>query len=512
MLCLPTVFRQMRPLSRVLAPHLTWAYAKDNFVLMLQGIDLLANAVAVTMGPKGRTVIIEQSWGSPKVTKDGVTVCDLKDKYKNTGAKLVQDVANSTNKEAVDGTTTSKPARIATVSAKGDKEIGNIISDAMKKVGIGRKVKNGKTLNDELEIIAGMKVDRGYISPYLTNTSKDQKCEFQDAYILLSEKKISSVQSIVLALEIANAHCKPLVIITEDVNGEALSTLVLNRLKVGHQVVAVKALGFGDNRNNQLKYMAIATGSAVFGEEGLTLNLEDAQPHDLGKVGEVIVTKDDAMLLKGKGDKAQIQKCVQKIIEQLDATSSEYEKENLNEPLAKVSDGVAVLKVGETSDAEVNEKKDGVTDVLNATRAVVEEGIVLGGGCALLWCNSALDSLTPANEDQNIGIEIIKRTLKILAMTIAKKAGVEVSLIVEKIMQSSSEVGYDAMVGDFVNMLEKGITDPTKVVRIALLDASGVASLLITAEVVVTEIPKEEKDSGMHAMDGMGGGMGGGMS
>uniref|UniRef100_A0A2K6LZQ7 60 kDa heat shock protein, mitochondrial n=1 Tax=Rhinopithecus bieti TaxID=61621 RepID=A0A2K6LZQ7_RHIBE len=547
MLRLPTVFRQMRPVSRVLAPHLTWAYAKDNFVLMLQGIDLLANAVAVTMGPKGRTVIIEQSWGSPKVTKDGVTVCDLKDKYKNTGAKLVQDVANSTNKEAVDGTTTvtalahsiakeglekiskganpveirrgvmlavdairaelknqSKPARIATISMNGDKEIGNIISDAMKN--IGRKgiitVKNGKTLNDELEIIAG------YISPYLTNTSKDQKCEFQDAYILLSEKKISSVQSIVPALEIASAHCKPLVIITEDVNGEALSTLVLNRLKVGLQVVAVMALGFGGNRNNQLKDMAIATGGAVFGEEGLTLNLEDVQPHELGKVGEVIVTKDDVMLLKGKGDKAQIQKCVQKIIEQLDVTTSEYEKENLNEPLAKLSDGVAVLKVGETSDAEVNEKKDGVTDALNATRAVVEEGIVLGGGCALLWCNSALDSLTPANEDQNIGIEIIKRTFKILAMTIAKKAGVEVSLIVEKIMQSSSEVGYDAMVGDFVNMLEKGITDPTKVVRIALLDASGVASLLITAEVVVTEIPKEEKDSGMHAMDGMGGGGG----
>uniref|UniRef100_A0A2K6BUC4 60 kDa heat shock protein, mitochondrial n=1 Tax=Macaca nemestrina TaxID=9545 RepID=A0A2K6BUC4_MACNE len=507
---------------------------------MLQGIELLADAVAVTMGPKGRTVIIEQSWGSPKVTKD---------------AKFVQDVANSTNKEAVDGTTTvtalahsiakeglekiskganpveirrgvmlavdaiiaelknqSKPvttpeetARIATVSANGDREIGNIISDAVKKV--GRKgiitVKNGKPLNDELEIIAGMKVDQGYISPYLTNISKDQKCEFQDAYLLLSEKKISSVQSIVPALEIANAHCK--------VNGEALSTLVLNRLTVSLQVVAVKAPGFGDNRNNQLKDMAIATGGAVFGEEGLTLNLEDVQPHDLGKVGEVIVTKDDAMLLKGKGDKAQIEKCVQKIIAQLDVTTSEYEKENLNELLAKLSDGVAVLKVGETSDAEVNEKKDGVTDALHATRAAVEEGIVLGGDCALLWCNSALDSLTPANEDQNIGIEIIKRTLKILAMTIAKKAGVEVSLIVEKIMQSSSEVGYDVMVGDFVNMLQKRITDPTKLVRTALLDASGVASLLITAEVVVTEIPKEEKDPGMGAMDGMGGGMGGGM-
>ena len=326
-------------------------------------------------------MIIEQSWGSPKVTKDGVTVAksiDLKDKYKNIGAKLVQDVANNTSEEAGQGTTTatvlarsiakegfekiskganpveirrgvmlavdavivelkkqSKPvttpeeiAQVATISANGDKEIGNIISDAVKKV--GRKgvitVKDGKTLNGELEMIEGMKFDRGYISPYFINTSKGQKCEFQDAYVLLSEK-ISSVQSIVPALEIANAHRKLLVIIAEDVDGEALSTLVLNRLKVGLQVVAVKAPGFGDNRKNQLKNMAIATGGAVFGEEGLNLKLEDVQPHYLGKVGEVIVTKDDAMLLKGKGDKAQIEKRIQEIIEQLDVTTSEYEKE-----------------------------------------------------------------------------------------------------------------------------------------------------------------------------------------
>ncbi|EPY88147.1 heat shock protein, mitochondrial precursor (Hsp60) isoform 4-like protein [Camelus ferus] len=540
MLRLPAVLRQIRPVSRALAPHLTRAYAKDvKFgadarALMLQGVDLLADAVAVTMGPKGRTVIIEQSWGSPKVTKDGVTVAksiDLKDKYKNIGAKLVQDVANNTNEEAGDGTTT------ATVLARSiAKEGFEKISKGANPVEIRRGVmlavdaviaelkkqskpvttpeeiaQDGKTLNDELEIIEGMKFDRGYISPYFINTSKGQKCEFQDAYVLLSEKKISSVQSIVPALEIANAHRKPLVIIAEDVDGEALSTLVLNRLKVGLQVVAVKAPGFGDNRKNQLKDMAIATGGAVFGEEGLTLNLEDVQPHDLGKVGEVIVTKDDAMLLKGKGDKAQIEKRIQEIIEQLDITTSEYEKEKLNERLAKLSDGVAVLKVGGTSDVEVNEKKDRVTDALNATRAAVEEGIVLGGGCALLRCIPALDSITPANEDQKIGIEIIKRTLKIPAMTIAKNAGVEGSLIVEKILQSSSEVGYDAMLGDFVNMVEKGIIDPTKVVRTALLDAAGVASLLTTAEVVVTEIPKEEKDPAMGGMGGMGGGMGGGM-
>uniref|UniRef100_A0A8C8TAT8 60 kDa heat shock protein, mitochondrial n=1 Tax=Peromyscus maniculatus bairdii TaxID=230844 RepID=A0A8C8TAT8_PERMB len=446
MLRLPTVLRQMRPVSRALAPHLTWAYAKDV---------KFADAVAVTMGPKGRTVIIEQSWGSPKVTKDGVTAAkliDLKDEYKNIGAKLVQDVANNTNEEAGDGTTTatvlarsiakegfekiskganpveirrhvmlqSKPvttpeeiAQVATISANG---IGNIISDATKKV--GRKgvitVKDGKTLNDELEIIEGMKFDRGYISPYFINTSKGQKCEFQDAHVLLSEKKISSVQSIGPALEIANAHRKPLVIIAEDVDGEALSTLFLNRLKVGLQVVSVKAPGFGDNRKNQLKDMAIATSGAVFGEEGLNLNLEDVQAHDLGKVGEVIVTKDDAMLLKGKGDKAQIEKRIQEITEQLDITTTEYEKEKLNERLAKLSDGVAVLKVGGTSDVEVNEKKDRVTDALNAARAAVEEGIVLGGGCALLRCIPAVDSLKPSNDDQKIGFNWLKLPCKSL--------------------------------------------------------------------------------------------------
>uniref|UniRef100_A0A2I2Y3V3 60 kDa heat shock protein, mitochondrial n=1 Tax=Gorilla gorilla gorilla TaxID=9595 RepID=A0A2I2Y3V3_GORGO len=515
----------------VLVPHLTRAYAKDvKFTLMLQGIDLLADAVAITMGPKGRIVIIEKSWGSPKVTKDGVTVAksiDLKNKYKNIEAKLVRDVANNTNEKAGDGPTTatvlacsiakegfekiskganpveirrgvmlavdaviaelkkqSKPvttpeeiAQVATISASGDKEIGHILSDAVKKV--GRKgvitVKDGKTLNDELEIIESLKFDRGYVSPYFINTSKGQKCEFQEAYVLLSEKKISSAQSIVPALETASAHRKPLVIITEDVGGEALSTLVLNSLKIDFQVVAVKAPGFD---------MAVTTVGAVFGKEGLILNLEDVQPHDLGKVGEVIVTKDDAMLLKGKGDNAQIEKHIQEIIEQLDVTTN----------------GIAMLKVGGTSDVEVNEKKDRVTDALNATRAAVEEGIVLGGGCALLWCIPALDSLTPANED------------KIIAMTIAKNAGVEGSLIVEKIMQRSSEVGYDATrVGDFVNMVGKGIIDPRKVVRTALLDAAGVASLLTTAEVVVTEIPKEENDPGMGAMGGMGCGMGGGM-
>uniref|UniRef100_M3XVN3 60 kDa heat shock protein, mitochondrial n=1 Tax=Mustela putorius furo TaxID=9669 RepID=M3XVN3_MUSPF len=357
---------------------------------MLQGVDLLANAVAITVGPKGRTVIIEESWGSPKVTKDGVTVAksiDLKDNYKNIGAKLVQDLTSNTNEEAGDGITTAT-ILACSIAKEGFEKISKganpveirrgvmlavdaVIAELKKQskpVTTPEKIaQDGKTLNDELEIIEGMNFDQGYISPYIINTSKGQKCEFQDAYVLSSEKKISSIQSIVPALEIANAHHKPLIIIAEEVDGEALSTLVLNRLKVGLQIVAVKAPGFGDNRKNQLKDMAIATSGAVFGEEGLTLNLKDVQPHDLGKVGEVIVTKHDAMLLKGKGDKAQIEKCIQEIIEQLGITTSEFEKEKLNEHLAKLSDGVAVLKVGGTSDVEVNEKKDRVTDALNAT-------------------------------------------------------------------------------------------------------------------------------------------------
>uniref|UniRef100_A0A2K5QNV2 60 kDa heat shock protein, mitochondrial n=1 Tax=Cebus imitator TaxID=2715852 RepID=A0A2K5QNV2_CEBIM len=485
-----SVFGHMRPVSRVLAPHLTRAYAK----VVKFGVDLLDNAVVATMGPNRSTVIMEQSWGSRKVTKDGVTVAksiDLKDKSKTIGAKLVQDIANNTNEEAGDGSTTatvlaqslakegfrkiskganpveirrgvvlaveaviaelkkqSKPvttpeeiAQVATISANRDKEIGNIISDAMKKVGRKgvRTVKDGKTLNDELESIEG-------------------KCEFQDAYVLLSEKKISSVQSIVPSLENASAHCKPLVIIAEDIDGETLSILILNRLKFGLQVVAVKAPGFGDNRKNQLKDIAVATGDAVFEEEGLTLNLED-----------VIVMKDDAMILKGKGDKAQIENVF---------------KESFSSYMSQL---VNMRRKNRMSSWLVGQVTLKVTHALNATRAAIEDGIVLGGGCALLLCIPALNSLTPANEDPKIGIEIIKRTLKIPARMIAKNAGVKGSSIVEKIMQSCSKVGYDAMAGDFVNM----------VVRTALLDAAGVASLITTAEVVGTEIPKEEKDPRM---------------
>lgn len=546
----------------------TRCYAKDiRFgpdvrAAMLQGVDVLADAVAVTMGPKGRNVILEQSWGSPKITKDGVTVAkgiELKDKFQNVGAKLVQDVANNTNEEAGDGTTTatvlaraiaregfdkiskganpieirkgvmvavdkvvenlkslSKPvttpeeiAQVATISANGDKQVGNLISDAMKRVGRDGviTVKDGKTLIDELEVIEGMKFDRGYISPYFINTSKGAKVEYQDALVLFCEKKISNVQSIIPALELANTQRRPLVIVAEDVDGEALSTMVLNRLKVGLQVVAVKAPGFGDNRKATLHDMAIATGGIVFGDEANLVKLEDVQQQDMGQVGEVTITKDDTLFLKGKGRKEDIDRRIAQIKDEIELSNSEYEKEKLGERLARLASGVAVLKVGGSSEVEVNEKKDRVNDALNATRAAVEEGIVPGGGTALVRCLPALEQLKGDNTDQTTGIDIVKKALKTPCKQIALNAGVDAAVVVQKVVEGQGDFGYDALRNEFVNMLEAGIIDPTKVVRTALLDASGVASLLTTAEAVVVELPKEEKEMPM----GMGGGMGGGM-
>merc|ERR1719369_1422718 len=512
------------------------------------------------MGPKGRNVVIEQSWGSPKITKDGVTVAkavELKDKFQNIGAKLVQDVANNTNEEAGDGTTTAtvlarsiakegfeaiskggnpieirrgvmmavdatveqlaglsrkvttpaEIAQVATISANGDAEVGALISGAMERV--GREgvitVKDGKTLKDELDVIEGMKFDRGYISPYFINSSKGAKVDYQDALVLLSEKKISSIQSIIPCLELANTQRKPLVIIAEDIDGEALSTLVVNRLKIGLQVVAVKAPGFGDNRKATLHDIAVATGGIVFGTEGAPIKLEDVKLHDLGQVGEVQVTKDDCMMLKGKGSAADISRRVDQIREQIEDSNSEYEKEKIHERLARLSSGVAVVKVGGSSEVEVNEKKDRVTDALNATRAAVEEGIVPGGGVALLRCLSALDGLTPKNEDQKKGIDIIKHALRQPLMQIATNAGLDASVIVNKVVESSDlNTGFDAANEVFVDMIAEGIIDPAKVVRTALTDASGVASLLCTAECVITEIVEKSEEGGA-------GGMGGGM-
>jgi len=535
-------------------------FGADVRAQMLAGVDILADAVAVTMGPKGRNVIIEQSWGAPKITKDGVTVAkaiELKDKFQNIGAKLVQDVANNTNEEAGDGTTTatvlaraiakegfekitkganpievrkgvmnavdavvthlkkisktiSTPEEIkqvATISANGDSSVGDLISEAMKKVGRDGviTVKDGKTLNDELEVIEGMKFDRGYISPYFITSPKGAKTEYENALVLISEKKISSVQPLIPALEIANAQRKPLLIIAEDVEGEALTALVLNRLKIGLQVVAVKAPGFGDNRKNTLTDIATATGATVFGDDAIGLKLEDVRDTDLGVVGEVTVTKDDTLLLKGKGDKKEVDKRVEQIKFEIENTNSEYEKEKLQERLARLASGVALLKVGGSSEVEVNEKKDRVADALNATRAAIEEGIVPGGGSALLRCIKVLETVKYDNDDQKTGIEIIRKTLSMPCKQIVLNGGLDASVIVNKILESPDEnFGFDASKGEFTDMIKAGIIDPTKVVRTAITDAAGVASLLTTVESVVVELPKEEKDLG-----GMGAGMGG---
>jgi chaperonin GroEL len=557
--------------SRALSRTSHRGYAKDlkfgadGRKAMLAGIDLLADAVAVTMGPKGRNVIIEQSWGSPKITKDGVTVAksiDLKDKYENLGAKLVQDVANKTNEEAGDGTTCatvlaraiakegfeniskganpvevrkgvmkavdvivaelkamSKPvttpeeiAQVATISANGDKVIGNLISEAMKKVGNKGviTVKDGKTLDDELETIEGLKFDRGYISPYFINSSKGAKVEFEKCLLLLSEKKISQVQDIVPALELANKLRRPLLIVAEDIDSEALTTLVLNRIKVGLQVCAVKAPGFGDNRKNTLKDMAIATGGTVFGDESSLVKLEEIQPSDFGEADEVTITKEDTLILRGKGSPQEVEKRVEQLAFEIENSTSEYEKEKLNERLAKLSKGVAVLKIGGASEVEVNEKKDRVTDALCATRAAVEEGIVPGGGVALLRALKKLESVKADNEDQQRGMKIILKAIRQPISTIIANAGIEPAGVVEKVI-SNKEInyGYDAMNDQFVNMIEAGIIDPTKVIRTALQDAAGVASLLATTECVVTELPKEDPPA--PGMPGGMGGMGGGM-
>lgn len=520
--------------------------------LMMEGVNKLADMVAVTMGPKGRNVIIEQSWGGPKITKDGVTVAksiELKEKFQNIGAKLVQDVANNTNERAGDGTTTAtvlarsiaengfehlntktcnpievrrgvmsavdavvehlkklstpintpeEVAQVATISANGDKNVGDLISSAMKKVGLDGviTVKDGKTLHDELEVIEGMKFDRGYISPYFINSTKGSKCEFQDCLLLLSEKKISSVQSLIPALELANTQRRPLLIIAEDIDGEALTTLVLNRLKIGLQVCAVKAPGFGDNRKATLHDIAIASGGIVFGDEANMTKLEEIKVSDFGQVGEATVTKDDTLLLKGKGQETIIKKRVDQLKDEIEETNSEYEKEKLNERLARLSSGVAVLKIGGSSEVEVNEKKDRVNDALCATRAAIEEGIVPGGGTALLRCAAALDSVQTSNHDQKLGVEIIKTTLSVPCQTIARNAGIkDPASIVAQVLQSEQNHGYDAANGKFCNLVDAGIIDPTKVVRTALVDAAGVASLLFTTEGVVVELPKPEGGS-----------------
>ncbi|KAK3148397.1 hypothetical protein QOZ80_3BG0294530 [Eleusine coracana subsp. coracana] len=513
---------------------------------MLRGVEELADAVKVTMGPKGRTVVIEQSFGAPKVTKDGVTVAksiEFSDKIKNVGASLVKQVANATNDTAGDGTTcatvltkaifaegcksvaagmnamdlrrgismavdavvtnlkgmarmistSEEIAQVATISANGEREIGDLIAKAMEKVGKEGviTIADGNTLYNELDVVEGMKLDRGYISPYFITNQKNQKC------------KISNAHAVVKVLELALKKQKPILIVAEDVESEALGTLIINRLRASIKVCAVKAPGFGENRKANLQDLAVLTGAQVITEE-LGMNLENFEPQMLGTCKKVTVSKDDTVILDGAGDKKAIEERAEQLRSAIEQSTSDYDKEKIQERLAKLSGGVAVLKIGGASEAEVGEKKDRVTDALNATKAAVEEGIVPGGGVALLYASKDLDKLQTANFDQKIGVQIIQNALKTPVHTIASNAGVEGAVIVGKLLeQENTDLGYDAAKGEYVDMVKAGIIDPLKVIRTALVDAASVSSLMTTTESIIVEIPKEESNA--PAMGGMGG-------
>ncbi|CAN4120672.1 unnamed protein product [Withania somnifera] len=560
--------RVARTSSQQIGGWLNWSrnYAAKDIrfgvearALMLKGVEELADAVKVTMGPKGRTVVIEQSWGAPKVTKDGVTVAksvEFKDKIQNIGASLVKQVANATNDVAGDGTTcatiltraifaegcksvaagmnamdlrrgitmavdsvvtnlksraqmistSEEIAQVGTISANGEREIGDLIAKAMERVGKEGviTIQDGKTLLNELDVVEGMKLDRGYISPYFITNQKTQKCELEDPLILIHEKKISSVSAVVKALELALKRQKPLLIVAEDVDSEALATLILNKLRAGIKVCAIKAPGFGENRKANLQDLAILTGGQVVTEE-LGLSIENVDFEMLGSCKKVAISKDDTVILDGAGEKKSIEERCEQIRSSIELSTSDYDKEKLQERLAKLSGGVAVLKIGGASEAEVGEKKDRVTDALNATKAAVEEGIVPGGGVALLYAARELDNLVTSNFDQTVGVQIIQNALKTPVHTIASNAGVEGAVVVGKLLeQDNLDLGYDAASDEYVDMVKAGIIDPLKVIRTALVDAASVASLLTTTEAVVVELPKDEKEA-----PAMGGGMGG---
>ncbi|CAN1218117.1 Chaperonin CPN60-like 2, mitochondrial, partial [Linum perenne] len=508
---------------------------------MLQGVNDVAEAVKVTMGPKGRNVIIEKSHGSPKVTKDGVTVAKsikFKDKVKNIGAELVKQVANATNTAAGDGTTCAtvltqailregcksiaagvnvmdlrsginmavdavvsdlKKRAVGTISANGEREIGELIARAMEKVGKEGviTVADGNTLDNELEVVEGLKLARGYISPYFTTDQKTQKCELENPLILIHEKKISDMASLVKILEFAVNKSRPLLVVAEDVDSEALAMLILNKHHAGVksyvQVCAIKAPGFGENRRASLDDLVVFTGGEVLSEDrGLTL--DKFQPEMFGSAKKVTVSLDDTIILHGGGDKKLIEERCEQLRTAMEKSTSMFDKEKAQERLSKLSGGVAVFKVGGASEVEVGEKKDRVTDALNATKAAVEEGIVPGGGVALLYASKALDNLKAANEDQKRGIKIIQNALKAPAYTIVSNAGFNAAVIVGKLLdQENHNFGYDAAKGDYVDMVKAGIIDPLKVVRTALVDAASVSLLLTTTEATVTESPDVEK-------------------
>jgi len=535
-------------------------FSTDARDKMLRGVDILANAVRVTLGPKGRNVVLEKSFGAPRITKDGVTVAkeiELEDKFENMGAQMVREVASKTNDIAGDGTTTAtvlaqaivregakavaagmnpmdlkrgidmavgaavgdlekrsqeiktsdEVAQVGTISANGATEIGKMIAEAMQKVGNEGviTVEEAKSLETELEVVEGMQFDRGYLSSYFVTNAEKMVAELEDPMVLLHEKKLSNLQSMLPVLEAVVQAGRPLLIIAEDVESEALATLIVNKLRGGLKVAAVKAPGFGDRRKAMLEDIAILTGGSVISED-LGIKLENVTLDMLGNAKKVSITKENTTIVDGAGAKDQIKARIGQIKAQIEETTSDYDKEKLQERLAKLAGGVAVIRVGGATEVEVKEKKDRVDDALNATRAAVEEGIVPGGGVALLRAKGAVSKVKSDNSDVQAGINIVLKALESPIRQIADNAGVEGSIVVGKILENKSETyGFDAQSETYVDMIKAGIIDPTKVVRTALQDASSVAGLLVTTEAMVAEIPKKESGPAMPGGGGMGG-------
>ncbi|HWW27678.1 chaperonin GroEL [Caulobacter sp. BK020] len=535
-------------------------FSSDARDKMLRGVNILANAVKVTLGPKGRNVVIEKSFGAPRSTKDGVSVAkeiELADKFENLGAQMIREVASKTNDKAGDGTTTAtvlaqaivqeglksvaagmnpmdlkrgidkavhivvdeikasskkvttnaEIAQVGTISANGDKEVGDMIARAMDKVGNEGviTVEEAKTAETELDVVEGMQFDRGYLSPYFITNADKMEVQLEEPLILLFEKKLSSLQPLLPVLEAVVQSGRPLVIIAEDVEGEALATLVVNKLRGGLRVAAVKAPGFGDRRKAMLEDIAILTGAQVVSED-LGIKLENVSLDMLGKAKKVSITKDDTTIVDGVGEKSAIEARISQIKKQIEDTTSDYDKEKLQERLAKLAGGVAVIRVGGSTEVEVKEKKDRVDDALNATRAAADEGIVPGGGTALLKASKALANLTGDNDDQTAGIAIVRRALQAPIRQIAENAGVEGSIVVGKILeQDNATFGFNAQTEQYVDLVADGVIDPAKVVRTALQDAASVAGLLITTEAAIVEAPKKSAPAGGPPGGGMGG-------
>jgi chaperonin GroEL len=529
---------------------------------MLHGIDILTDAVRVTLGPKGRNVVLDKSYGAPRITKDGVTVAkeiELSDKFENMGAQMVREVASKTSSVAGDGTTTAtilahamvregvkavaagmnpmdlkrgvdmaveavvkdiqkrskkvstndEIAQVGTISANGDSEIGRMLAEAMKKVGNEGviTVEEAKSLATELDVVEGMQFDRGYLSPYFVTNAEKMLAELEDAYILLHEKKLSSLQTLLPILEAVVQSARPLVIVAEDIEGEALATLVVNKLRGGLKVAAVKAPGFGDRRKAMLEDIATLTGGQVISED-LGIKLENVTLDMLGRAKKVRIEKENTTVIDGAGSKDDIVARTNQIRAQIEETTSDYDREKLEERLAKLAGGVAVIRVGGSSEVEVKERKDRVDDAMHATKAAVEEGVVAGGGVALLFASKVLAALNPANNDQKVGIDIVRKAIQWPVRQIAENSGVEGSIVVGKLTDKDDpNFGYDAQAGDYKDMVAAGIIDPTKVVRVALQDAASVAGLLITTEAMVADRPEPKGQPGMPpgGMGGMGG-------